>query len=408
MRDSVIFVGSGAEGAWERLALDFTAHENGYLQIFVANESETTNAWFDDLKISHTKNLIVQENHYYPFGLELAGLEKNNKPDFRYLYNAGTERERSFGLQWDETDWRGYDAQVGRFHQIDPFSYFLTGITPYNYAFNNPIYFNDPSGLCPECDKHYKDKKKKPKVGEHYYSQGGKIYTYTKDGWVKEGGTLEEITITAKKEKPEPKLASTPTKKSPSKGDKVMSSRHRAWDIIFGKRHTSDGQDVDADGRLTGFRTLTGTPDLGPAGKGFNIIKGVKSLFGGGRKAAQTGKSLVPLTDEVFEQAMHLESLGKIEKLGAYSIYGNQALVGNVYIRNVFLIESSAAPSIKGFKALVKTLEQQARAAGATEIQITGLAVKNNGFFKSNLARLLGYRFRQVNSETVLFTKSLK
>ena len=343
--------------------------------------------------------------------MELAGIEKNNTPEFRYLYNAGTEREKSFGLNLYETDWRRYNAQLGRFNQVDPFTDFLSGITPYNYAFNNPVYFNDPSGLCPECDKHYKDQKKKPKVGDHYYSDGGKIYTYTKDGWVREEGMMEAVTVTADKASKAEIIAHSPLvpyNSGPAKGDKVMSSRHRAWDLLLGQRETRDGWDVDAEGRLTGFKTISGTPDLGPAGKGMNLIKGIKSLFKGGRKAGQTGKALVPLTDEVFEQAIHMESLGLIEKLGAYSIYGNKALVGNVYIRNIFLIESSAAPSIKGFKTLVKTLEKQARVAGATEIQITGLAVKNHGFFKANLARLLGYKFRQINAETVLFTKSLK
>jgi hypothetical protein len=31
--------------------------------------------WFDDLAISHTEALIVQENHYDPWGLSLAGIE---------------------------------------------------------------------------------------------------------------------------------------------------------------------------------------------------------------------------------------------------------------------------------------------------------------------------------------------
>ena len=60
-----------------------------------------------------------------------------------------TEREKSFGLNWDETPFRGYDAQLGRFHQVDLMADLIPGINPYQYAFNNPIYFNDPSGAFP-------------------------------------------------------------------------------------------------------------------------------------------------------------------------------------------------------------------------------------------------------------------
>jgi len=86
----------------------------------------------------------------------------------RFKYNAGTELNGDFGINWYETTFRGFDAQLGRFMQIDPLADILTSITPYNYGFNNPVYFNDPTGLigekgsqslatCPTCpdDKKY-------------------------------------------------------------------------------------------------------------------------------------------------------------------------------------------------------------------------------------------------------------
>jgi hypothetical protein len=46
-----------------------------------------------------------------------------------------------------DTPFRSYDAQLGRFHQIDPLADLAPGINPYRFGFNNPISLNDPTGL---------------------------------------------------------------------------------------------------------------------------------------------------------------------------------------------------------------------------------------------------------------------
>jgi RHS repeat-associated protein len=50
-----------------------------------------------------------------------------------------------------ETPHRLLDVQLGRFVQADKLVDLFTGITPYVYAYNNPIKFNDPTGLCTDC-----------------------------------------------------------------------------------------------------------------------------------------------------------------------------------------------------------------------------------------------------------------
>ena len=79
----------------------------------------------------------------------MHGIQKSGIPNHRYTY-IGVEKEVNFDLNWHETDFRRYDAQLGRFHGIDVLAETMNNITPYHYSFNNPVMLNDPSGLMPE------------------------------------------------------------------------------------------------------------------------------------------------------------------------------------------------------------------------------------------------------------------
>jgi RHS repeat-associated protein len=108
--------------------------------------------FFDDLIITHTKGKVLQEDHYYPFGLGIAALSSTaplSKPN-RYKFNGGTEFNTDFDFNTYETLFRGYDPALGRFMQIDPLADFMPGINPYQFAFDNPVLLNDPDGLKPD------------------------------------------------------------------------------------------------------------------------------------------------------------------------------------------------------------------------------------------------------------------
>ncbi len=91
----------------------------------------------------------VKENRdYYPFGLEMP--DRSSTSDYPYKY-TGHERDKETGINLDYMLARGYDPVTGRFLQIDPYARLYPNLSPYTYALNNPILYNDPTGKYPDC-----------------------------------------------------------------------------------------------------------------------------------------------------------------------------------------------------------------------------------------------------------------
>jgi RHS repeat-associated protein len=136
--------------------------------------------------------MITQEDHYYPFGMTMAGLSYSNGVENKYLYNpeslgfsepldfrgslpatatshawqAGSKNNAdrrsavfrdgkelqnddlgATDLDWYDYGARFYNPALGRFLTQDAYAEKYLNFSPYQYAANNPVMFIDYKGL---------------------------------------------------------------------------------------------------------------------------------------------------------------------------------------------------------------------------------------------------------------------
>jgi RHS repeat-associated protein len=130
-------------------------NKSGYLYIWVSNETTGWDVYYDNLTVQYKQGPLLEENHYYPFGLTMAGLSdkaiKTNYSENKYRYNSGTElQNKEFsdgtGLEYYDAGFRRLDPQLGRFTQNDPLSAATDYQSGYQFGGDNPVSLNDPTG----------------------------------------------------------------------------------------------------------------------------------------------------------------------------------------------------------------------------------------------------------------------
>ncbi|MFA7447267.1 MAG: RHS repeat-associated core domain-containing protein, partial [Weeksellaceae bacterium] len=148
-----------AEGYVKASSLSIGGNIMNYAYNYVFNYTDH----LGNVRLSYTKDPqtgtldILDENHYYPFGLKhgvyavgnlkdftLNGdidtpiLEQVLKTDYNYKYQ-GQERQDELGLGWYSFKWRNYDPGIGRFFNIDPLSEKYVHQSHYNFSENRVV-----------------------------------------------------------------------------------------------------------------------------------------------------------------------------------------------------------------------------------------------------------------------------
>ncbi|MBF4494091.1 type IV secretion protein Rhs [Flavobacterium sp. MR2016-29] len=104
-----------------------------------------------NIRLSYTKGAqgeieIIDEAHYYPFGLKHEGYVTLQESSNKYKF-LGQERQDELGLNWDTFRHRNYDYAIGRFFGVDPVSEEYMSISTYQFAHNNPVWKVEIEGL---------------------------------------------------------------------------------------------------------------------------------------------------------------------------------------------------------------------------------------------------------------------
>jgi RHS repeat-associated protein len=170
---------------YKNSVLQFFPHAEGYVNATQNGTSYTFNYVYNytdhlgNIRLSYSLDpstnvlKIIEENHYYPFGLKHTGYNsdqmmyvkeasvlkiKPKPPLFKTSYTDkfnGQSWETDLGLNVTAMDYRQYDNALGRFNSMDPLAEKYVNISTYGYCLNNPIIFVDPNGK--EVVAHDKD-----------------------------------------------------------------------------------------------------------------------------------------------------------------------------------------------------------------------------------------------------------
>jgi RHS repeat-associated protein len=99
--------------------------------------------------VVHTRGQILEETHYYPFGLTMAGI--SSKAAGKMQNKDKTFQSQKFdddlGLNWVQFKWRNHDPQIGRFIEIDPLSEKYVYNSTYAFSENKVVRHVELEGL---------------------------------------------------------------------------------------------------------------------------------------------------------------------------------------------------------------------------------------------------------------------
>jgi RHS repeat-associated protein len=160
---NIVWTGDGRNSGFSQVGGDdaFTPHDvvgremkkTGYLYVYVSNETPNIDVFFDNVQVTHERGALMEETHYYPFGLTMAGISSKaaGKLQNKFKYSGKELQSDEFcdgsGLELYDFTARMQDLQLGRWWAVDPMSDKSLEWSPYVYGKNNPVVFIDPTGM---------------------------------------------------------------------------------------------------------------------------------------------------------------------------------------------------------------------------------------------------------------------
>jgi len=167
-QSGAIQVGATPDG-WQVIGTDepITVSQSGYVAIYISDASTKLlpngnthlasgggdggdaapsgplpDVYIDHIVIGVNVGTLIQEQHYYPFGLSINEGESATITPNRYEYQ-GQLLTDDLGYNLYDFTARQYDMQIGRFWGVDPASQFPSGYTGMG---NDPANLTDPTG----------------------------------------------------------------------------------------------------------------------------------------------------------------------------------------------------------------------------------------------------------------------
>ncbi|MCB9326736.1 MAG: RHS repeat-associated core domain-containing protein [Lewinellaceae bacterium] len=140
-----------AENAGEDGRVEYWLKDHlGNTRVAIADLNQNGYVDLDNPDTPEDESELIQENHYYPFGMDqLGNWVATVGPKNDYLYNG---KEWNEDIGWYDYGKRYYDPAIGRWNAVDPLAEKYYAYSPYNYVLGNPILLIDPDGRSVETD----------------------------------------------------------------------------------------------------------------------------------------------------------------------------------------------------------------------------------------------------------------